>query len=483
MSKDLGRGRLGSPPGTAPDDAPGVSRSAAGGRLGFDPEVDASTDVVRLAGTEPAREPETNGVGWTAQGAQPPASPGTGIGSPSPIDWAAPTQKPGPAAGSRAGDVEPGAGGERLVAAPAGHGSAGWAAPGGPGSDAARSLPQLSGPIGPPPPDRPSPPMLGRPGGIPLRPLDVGDILDGTFGTIRRNPRAVIGLSALLVTVQEVLAVGAQIGTGDVPTAFGVLPGQASLQLVGGIGAVLSLVLSTVVSAVLTGMIAVVVSEDIFGRRVTAGDVWRRVRARIWALAGASLIAGLLPFAGLLFLLVPGGVPVAVVTLAVPGAIFWASLSLTTPALMLERLGPIRALRRSWRLAFRGFWRVWGIRTLSVLLGWVMQGLLLIPFAALGALLAYALGAQSDDRLPLIAVASVVLGSILGGIIAQPFLAGVLALLYVDRRMRAEGLDIVIQQRARASRRMGSAVSAHAAGSRPADLPSAGPAAPTGGWP
>jgi hypothetical protein len=297
---------------------------------------------------------------------------------------------------------------------------------------------------------------LGPAGGIPLRPLDVGDILDGTFGTIRRNPRTVMGLAALLVTVQQLLAVVAEVGTGDIPTVYGAFSEQASLHAVGGIGAVLSLVLSTLVGAVLTGMIVVVVAEDIFGRRVGIGEVWRRVRPRLRALVLASFMAGVLPFAGLVFLLLPpAGILLTLVTLVVPGAVLWVAWSLTTPALILERLGPIQALRRSWRLAMPGFWRVWGIRALSVLLSWVMQSLLLIPFAALAALLATVLGSGGDDPLPLAALACLVLGSILGSMIAQPFLAGVLALLYVDRRIRAEGLDIVIQRRARTARRDG----------------------------
>jgi len=303
----------------------------------------------------------------------------------------------------------------------------------------------------------------------------VGDILDSTFGTIRRNPRTVIGLSAVLVTLQQLLAVAAEVGTGDIPTVYGAFSDRASLQVVGGVGAVLSLVVSSVVGAVLTGMIVLVVAEDVFGRRLGVGDVWERVRPRLWALIAASLLAGVLPFVGLLFLLLPAGVPLTLISLAVPGALLWGALALTTPALILERLGPIRALRRSWRLSFPAFWRVWGIRALSVLLGWVMQSLLLIPFTALGVLLATLLGANADDP-PLVALACVVLGSILGGMIAQPFLAGVLALLYVDRRMRAEGLDIVIQQQARAAQRTGSAAS------RAAQLPTATVAA-TGSGP
>jgi hypothetical protein len=278
-------------------------------------------------------------------------------------------------------------------------------------------------------------PYTPQPGGIPLRPLDAGDILDGTFGTIRRNPRATIGLSALLVAVQQLLVLGTDLATGGIPTA-----GGFATDLIGGVGTILSFVLAAVLGAILTGMIVVVVSEDVLGRRTSIGDVWARVRPRIWALLGASVIAGVLPFIGLLFLVAPG-------------VYLWGVWALTTPALILERLGPIQAVRRSWRLVRPDFWRVWGIRALSVLLGWLVQNLFVIPFVFLGVLVASALGSEDSDALPLVAIVFVILGTILGGMIAEPFLAGVVALLYVDRRMRAEGLDIVLQQQVRAARR------------------------------
>jgi hypothetical protein len=46
-----------------------------------------------------------------------------------------------------------------------------------------------------------------------------------------------------------------------------------------------------------------------------------------------------------------------------------------------------------------------------------------------------------------------VLGGIVAGMITAPFLAGVLALLYIDRRMRAEGLDFVLRRQERTARR------------------------------
>jgi hypothetical protein len=194
-------------------------------------------------------------------------------------------------------------------------------------------------------------------------------------------------------------------------------------------------------------MIVVVVSEDVLGRQASIGEVWRRVRPRLWALLGAAVIAGLLPFVGLALLVIPG-------------VILWGAWSLAMPALILERLGPIKALRRSWQLAWNDFFRVWGIRALSVLLGSLMQNLVVIPFAVLGLAIAGALSGDSTESLPLIAIALVVLGSILGGTVTAPFLAGVLALLYVDRRMRAEGLDIVLQLRMRQARRTPNGLSA-----------------------
>ena len=317
---------------------------------------------------------------------------------------------------------------------------AGWSAP-----DPAGQAPPWASPGEPPPPPSVAGPAAAaaaepvyRPtvGGIPLRPLGVGDVLDGTFTTIRRNPRATIGLAAILITVQQALVVGAQLLTGDIPTLTGFTGDTASLELLGGFGGLIGTLLSAVVGAVLTGMLVVVVSEDVLGRRVTVGQVWARVRPRLWALLVASAIAGLVPYVGLIFLVIPG-------------VILWGAWALTTPALVLEGLGPFRALRRSWQLAWPAFPRVWSIRTLSELLAMLMQFLVAVPFALAGTLLALALGADEGNELPIVALVLIVLGGIAAGTLTAPFLAGVLALLYVDRRMRAEGLDLVLQRQAR----------------------------------
>ncbi|HZB50664.1 MAG TPA: hypothetical protein VE547_16370 [Mycobacteriales bacterium] len=283
---------------------------------------------------------------------------------------------------------------------------------------------------------RPESIYVPQAGGIPLRPLGVGDLLDGTFTTIRRNPKATLGLAAVLVTVQQVLVTGLTVLTNGLPTNTDAGAGTVSLQILGGLGGLIGAMLSAVVGAVLTGMLVVVVSEDVLGRRVTVGQVWARVRPRVWALLAAAAIAGLVPYIGLIFL-------------AVPGLLLWSAWALTTPALVLEGLGPIEALRRSWQLVWPAIALVWMVRALSVLIAMLIRYLLLIPFGVAGALVAAAVG---EDQTSLVIVLFLVLGAIAADTLALPFLAGVLALMYVDRRIRAEGLDLVIQRQSRLSR-------------------------------
>ena len=279
-----------------------------------------------------------------------------------------------------------------------------------------------------------------RQDGIPLRPLGVGELLDGTFSTIRRNPRATVGLAALLVTLQQVISLAVQLGTNGLPTQVGVGDETESIQaLIGGFGGITSALVSAVIAAVITGMLVVVVSEDVLGRRVSAAEVWRRIRPRLWPLLLAAAMAGILPYVGLLFLIIPG-------------LILWALWALTTPALVLEGLGPIAALRRSAQLAGPALIRVLGVRTLSVLIGLLIQVLIALPFGLIGVLIVVAGDGDPGSTATVAILALDVLGAIVAGMITAPFLAGVLALLYIDRRMRAEGLDFVLRRRERTAR-------------------------------
>src|SRR6516162_9175750 len=107
--------------------------------------------------------------------------------------------------------------------------------------------------------------------------------------------------------------------------------------------------------------------------------------------------------------------------------------------------GPAQALARSWRLVRGSFWRVLGITVLAGVIVLVTAGVLQIPFGLFAAM-----AGGGNSLLPSTGgnVASILIsavGGVVAGAVARPISAGVAVLLYVDLRMRREGLDLVLQ--------------------------------------
>jgi hypothetical protein len=107
----------------------------------------------------------------------------------------------------------------------------------------------------------------------------------------------------------------------------------------------------------------------------------------------------------------------------------------------LENLGVFASLRRSFRLVRRSFWRVFGIGLLTAVIASIVRQVFLAPFSEIGRLVAQAQGlAGFSGALIQLLVADI--GTILAGAVLYPFSSGVVALLYLDLRMRREGLDV-----------------------------------------
>jgi hypothetical protein len=392
--------------------------------------------------------PGGNGTGNSPEAAQPqpwfpPAGEPGGYGQPPPFD-------PGQAPQAEGyGQPPPGYG------QPGGHGQPGYGPPGAPPSYPWRSQPQAP-----------------KPGVIPLRPLGVGEILDGAFTSIRRNPRATLGIAALLLTASAVITTTLSlilvhyVGTVNLPSPGQQLTTEQASRLLTRMGEVLaptaavSLVLAFIVDTVLTGLLTVVIGRSVLGHKITAGEAWQIARPRMAALIGATLLIPLIliglwvAYAIVLVVLAVLHAPGAVIGgLAVLGAIaaliltlwFTIMFRMAAQAVVLEREGPVRALGRSWRLVRGSYWRVFGITLLAGLIVVVTAGVLQIPFSLLAAL-----AGGGNSLLPATggSVAGILIsavGGVVAGAVARPISAGVAVLLYVDLRMRREGLDLVLQ--------------------------------------
>jgi hypothetical protein len=322
-------------------------------------------------------------------------------------------------------------------------------------------------PPGYPPPGYPpyGPPGYGvalalKPGVIPLRPLGLSDIFNGAVAYIRANPKATLGLTTVVVVAAQLLALILSVGplavTGGLqPTlageevSTGVLLGSSASSIAGGIATWLS-------SILLSGMLTVVVGRAVFGTSITINEAWQRVRGRLWALIGVTIIEMTA------ILLVPGAVWAAItfgigfsisgtagalagivlgLAWAVLSIYLWTMLSFAPSIIVLERIAIIPAISRSFKLVRNDFWRVFGIRLLGGIVAAVVAGAVTVPFSFGGQLL---LVAASSTLATLAALVLLSIGGAISQIITAPFSAGVVVLLYTDRRIRSEAFDLVL---------------------------------------
>jgi hypothetical protein len=284
---------------------------------------------------------------------------------------------------------------------------------------------------------------------IPLRPIAVGEILDGAFSSIRQNPKATLGASAILMTIAGVISATISIIT------INTLSGDNATIAVPGL---VSVLLAIVVQSILAGLLTAVIGRAVLGQRVTLRQAWQIAAPRLPALIGAAfallgilvgiwaVLAGIL--VGLHLAGASAGTLVAVgVLTGIPLLVLttWLAVrfSLATPAVVLERQGPLRSLRRSGRLVSRSFWRVFGILLLAGLIVAIAGSILQIPFSVGAGVTA--LNNLPGSGLSTTSILISAVGSIVAGTVTRPIAAGVIVLLYMDMRMRKEGLDLALQ--------------------------------------
>jgi hypothetical protein len=296
---------------------------------------------------------------------------------------------------------------------------------------------------------------------IPLRPLGVSEILDGAVTYIRRNPRATLGMSAVLTSVVEVIVtlaqyflIGSQARNEVTPRVLERSLGWAFLTFAGG------LLLTAFVVLLLAGMLAPVMARTLLGRSTSFARTWRVVRPRLPRLVGAAAIVlaivflavviPLLPLAaaaaagapdGLQALAAIVGVPLALVMM-VAGYVWFA---FTTPILVMERRGVIASLRRSAEIVRGRWWRTFGVLFLTLVITVLAEFVVLpAPFTVVQQIL-LAVHPEPGGWMLVGLVALGALGRIIAGTLINPFNAAVIAILYADRRMRREAFDLELQ--------------------------------------
>ncbi|MEU7167032.1 glycerophosphoryl diester phosphodiesterase membrane domain-containing protein [Streptomyces morookaense] len=299
---------------------------------------------------------------------------------------------------------------------------------------------------------------------IPLRPLALGELLEGAFTTMRRYWRTLAGVSLAVAAgtqlvetavtrpwlgkLQDLQSLQEQGETVSVQKLLNALAGTfGGLAVTGLIGLAGSIVA--------TAMFTAVVSRAILGRPMTAREAWQEARPRLAGMAGLLVLVPLLITGVFLACLLPGliiavagtesaGVPfmfVGILVGAVLAVSLWIRYSLAVPALILEKQGVIDSMRRSAKLV-RGSWgRIFGVVIVSSMLVFVFSTAVQIPGEAIRMILT-----QDATSWPAVIIAGI--GAVIASTIALPFMAAVTALLYTDQRIRRESLDLELARAA-----------------------------------
>jgi hypothetical protein len=295
--------------------------------------------------------------------------------------------------------------------------------------------------------------------------MSISEMLDGAIAGIRRRPRMSLGLAVGISTViQVVSSIAAYFFIGD--EARDEVTPDVLLESLGAqlTLSVLGLVLSAYGILVLSGLLAPILGRELVGMPIAPRQAWRDARprfGRLLATAGAvigisllALAAPTLPFA---LLIVADAHPALIVLagiVAFPigiGLMVWLYLLfvLAVPAVVLERRTVSGALRRAVALSKGRWFRTFGTLLLALLVT-VFMGFfaLRVPFVFVQ-LVFFGDSTGSDATIGALAVDT--LGRIVSWSVVLPFDAGVIALLYMDRRMRREGFDLELRTRGRSA--------------------------------
>ena len=317
-------------------------------------------------------------------------------------------------------------------------------------------------------------PAAPKPGVIALRPLAVGEIVEGAIATIRAHWRTVLGISLGVAVVTQTVSTAVSGSFFNDNPVLDKLRGGTSASVSDALkalgdsvaGAGLTSLISMLGQIITTAMLTMIVSRSVLGRKVTAGDAWRDSSPRLVRMLGLTL---LIPAIGLAIVgaaITPGvllavfgpentGAALALLGAVVGGCVaVWLtiSLSLSSPALMLEKQGVFASIARSYKLVRGSWWRVFGVQLLAVLLAFVISSIVSIPFTVIAQIVgggnATGLFAATSAPVSWSFLIVIAIGGVVGTTLTFPLSAGMTALLYMDQRIRREALDIELARAA-----------------------------------
>jgi hypothetical protein len=255
-----------------------------------------------------------------------------------------------------------------------------------------------------------------------LRPLGLGEILDAAIKLYSNNAVTLWKIVAVVIIPVGILN---QVVVGlSIPSDSYVHNGTLytySGHLNNAAGIVAAVVLTVLAVLIANGALSLSLVDAYIGQPLDWRASLREAGGRLGGLLWLSILFSVLVFLGFVALILPG----------IYLLVIW---SVAVPALMFEHVGGFKALGRSFDLV-RGRW--WP--TFALHLVWIVM--LAVLFAVVGVIFR---AIQSGLHVDSVGVWLVLnwLSGLVADLIGYPFIAAVIAVLYIDLRVRKEALDL-----------------------------------------
>jgi hypothetical protein len=292
-----------------------------------------------------------------------------------------------------------------------------------------------------------------------LRQRSIGEIIDQAFRLYRRHFLTFLAISVVAYVPVQIAyqAIEGAITAARLDVEGRGVSGSTFLSLYSQGSSILSM-LSRVLVYVSQAALTLAIASIYLDSEVSVGAAYRQLRERIGPVLGLTGLLALISLGAALPVLAPllilafGGDAVTFTSgaalalllsnvLFVVLAIISVRWQVALPALVLEGLGPVQALRRSWHLVQNYWWRTVGLALVLGILGIVIS---LGPTQ-----LIVALTGLSADLDPI--ARQIIEGAltIITSALFVPVEFAAITLYYFDLRVRKEGLDLEVAIRRR----------------------------------
>jgi hypothetical protein len=256
--------------------------------------------------------------------------------------------------------------------------------------------------------------MDSRPQHLIIEPTGIGEVLDTGIRLGRQNYGFLLRIAAW----------------GTIPAAvFDAIANAAGLSQEQGAAEIAASVLGRLAFAVLAAVASIAVA------RAAAHLIDPSVSFTGTGQAYSAALGRFLPVLLLTIVAVLAAVPLIIVLpLGIYILVRWSQSWL---ALVLEPIGPLGALRRSWQLTARSWWHTAVVLFTAGLILGVISAVLGAAFGAVGGLSGFLAGG------PFTAAYLAALGQMLSSLLLTPFSIAIYVVLYYELRAREEGFDLV----------------------------------------